>query len=176
MKYDEDTAREIIQRYGLASATLKVWRHRGSIPQKYASPDYDATPPALLKDTLRAVEITQLPELNVSAFTGVAYRKVIDVTRHHLRGKRASQNFTESEITALKSEVTRLRNKIRRFTVGGKEKELAALIAEPRIKHYVLFAGEEKMLARMYKKSYVEEQEIESCRVLAARLYNQLNW
>lgn len=176
MKYDEKKAQDIIRRFRLADVTMKTWKHRGTIPDQYADPGYDPSGPALLKDTKRVIDITQLPEINAAAFTSVGYRKIVDVSRHHLRGKRASQSFTEKEVLAFKSEVTRLRNKLRAFTKTGGEKELKAVIADDRIKHYVLFAGQKRMLGRLYRRLSAYEYEIEECRVLAARLYNHLKW
>jgi hypothetical protein len=40
MNFDEEKAREIVERFGLSESTIKVWKTRGSIPNKYANPDY----------------------------------------------------------------------------------------------------------------------------------------
>lgn len=89
MKYDAEKAREIIGRHNLSRNTMKVWKYRDEIPGRYQDEQYDNSGPAALKDTIRLVEITQLPEICPAHFTSVKYRKIVDVNRYHTKGKRA---------------------------------------------------------------------------------------
>lgn len=176
MLYEETLARSIISKHGLSPSVLKTWKHRGAIPSRYQDEHYDNSGPAALKDTIRMVEITQLPELCTAAFTSVKYRKVVDVTKYHRKGVRASKNFTAAEVIAFKSEVARLRNLLRAFSTSGNEKALKAIIADARIKHYVLFSGHKRMLSRLYRMLEAYDYEIEECLLAVARLHNLLKW
>ena len=41
MKFDEQKAKEIIEKYSLNDKTIRVWRSRNAIPDKYAREDYN---------------------------------------------------------------------------------------------------------------------------------------
>ncbi len=40
MEFTREKAEEIVSKHGLSEKTIRVWKTRGSIPDKYASPDY----------------------------------------------------------------------------------------------------------------------------------------
>ncbi len=40
MKFTEQKAREIVSRYGMSEKTIKVWKTRGCIPDKYADANF----------------------------------------------------------------------------------------------------------------------------------------
>lgn len=173
--FSEEKAAELAAAYEISPKTVRVWRFRGRIPARYDA-GFLPSRPAARKDTLRVIEVCQLPAINAAAFTSIGYRKIVDVTRHNLRGKRASKNFTAAEVLAFRQEITRLRNKLRLFLNTGSEATLKDVIADMRIKHYVLFADHKRMLGRLCHKLSAYEHELEECRVLVARLYSLLKF
>lgn len=75
MTYDEQKAIDIIKTHNLSEKTLRVWKNRGAIPDKYSNPYYKAKKPPSEKDKIwvnRCVEVLKLPELNIKTFTDLA--------------------------------------------------------------------------------------------------------
>ncbi len=69
MKYDPKTAKKIAAKYGLSEGSIKNWKYRGGIPDKYKNPNY--MPPAPLshqdqnlQDTI--LELLQNEAINIS--------------------------------------------------------------------------------------------------------------
>ena len=61
MKYSEEKAREIVEKYNLSPTTMKGWRWCGAIPDKYSNPEYTPTEKASKADN---VILARLAELN----------------------------------------------------------------------------------------------------------------
>lgn len=40
MEYNEQTAKELQEKFGLDESTLRTWKHRNQIPDKYSDPEY----------------------------------------------------------------------------------------------------------------------------------------
>lgn len=72
MKFTEKKARQIIDAHGLHPKTVKTWRHRSAIPDKYANPEHRV----LLTDVLPPDPIDQAIEKY-----GVELRRKIESLR-----------------------------------------------------------------------------------------------
>lgn len=108
MNFNEELAKELAERFNISEATVKSWRHRGSIPDKYGNPEF-VKPVApdkaksivsdrilsLLSDGL--INITLLCKLS-----DIGSQKFADV-------KRGKTVFSEQEIIAMKREINRAR-------------------------------------------------------------------
>lgn len=108
MDFDEKIAIEIIERLSLSDKTLRVWKLRGSIPDKYANAEYklpvslDKAGKIIQKRILAVLNSNLINSKVICSLTGVVYQRYTDVNR----GKAA---FTPDEILALKKEINRLK-------------------------------------------------------------------
>lgn len=178
MEYTDELAEKIAEKHSISAVTLRIWKHRGKIPDVYADENYVMPEAAPLKHTLRALEILSLPEINTAGLISIKLDKARDVKAFHLgQDPGKTQNFTTKEIADLRSELTRLRNLLREFTQSGSEKAIKAIIRSKQIKHYILFGYENnKMFARISRGSEAYPDEVEHCRVMAASLYDKIKF
>jgi hypothetical protein len=87
MEFNEKTALEIIERYSLSPNTLKVWKTRNSIPDKYADTNYKAR--KILESHMNTAHeilgnVMRLSSLNAKAVcgtAGVSYFKFCDMDK-----------------------------------------------------------------------------------------------
>lgn len=109
MDFSEEKAQEIISKYGLSEKTLRVWKTRGSIPDKYLNDEYKKSIPiSVNSDKImqgRIISILNMPELNRRTIAKLAD---CDLTR--VNGVCAHKStFTKEEMFALQKEIKRLR-------------------------------------------------------------------
>ena len=111
MNYTTELAKEIINRFGLSETVEKVWKTRGTIPDKYSNPDYQV--PVKLDNTGkviqdRIVKILESGYLNntlIFSLSRVTLQKFADV-------QRGKSNFSASEVIYLKKEINYVKIKI----------------------------------------------------------------
>lgn len=108
MEFDENKAIAIVEKYKLSETTLKVWKSRGSIPDKYFDENY-ITPSlidkagAINQDRIISVLNTEIINLNTLAeLSNVSIHKINDV-------KRGKSSFTERELISVKAEINKVR-------------------------------------------------------------------
>ena len=118
MKFDENKAKKIIDKYKLSPVLLRVWKTRGKIPSKYQDPGYTPRVPLSRKSTeFRKLErVLMLEEIQMKAFTTsvIPYQTIIDCFVHN------RQTISHEQYLELKSQVVMLRAGIRNHL--GKEK------------------------------------------------------
>ncbi len=56
MDFTEEKAKEIVERYGLSEKTIKVWKTRGRIPDRYLNPNFK------LRDKTKKTKLDKLKE------------------------------------------------------------------------------------------------------------------
>lgn len=143
MTFSEQTAQALIAKYNLKPNTFNVWKLRGSIPDKYADPNY--APKEALTDYDRKQQEALLnalcnPKLNknqVCRETGIAS----SVIESAIRQDKRHVDLTPARLLALKKNVQELRIKIKavieplqgktRFTDSQKA-ALDKLLLDPR--------------------------------------------
>jgi len=108
MQFSEDLAKEISVKHKIGEATIKTWRHRGTIPDKYGNPEFvKPIAPDKSKSIVsdRILNILAEGLLNVTLLcnlSDVTPQKFADV-------KRGKAVFSEQEIISLKKEINRAR-------------------------------------------------------------------
>lgn len=81
MKFNEEKAKEIVEKYNLSDKTVKVWRSRNAIPDKYADENYKPAPEVSKADRIILNRIKELKESGCINLTVLAELSGMDVTR-----------------------------------------------------------------------------------------------
>lgn len=142
MEFTKEKAEEIIKRWELDAKTIKVWRTRGSIPDKYADPNYtprEKLNPKQKKDYERlmsAISTEKLYKVHICKQEGISYSKYMSA----IRKDNKKVDLTLSETIAIKRNVNEFRIKIKnlieplinktRFFEADKKKLDALLLDE----------------------------------------------
>jgi len=111
MKFDEATAKKLQEQHGLSAQTIKVWRHRGAIPDKYAQENYRL--PQAAKEDATAQKIRAIMSLKEIAHTNFrAFEKHPNYTDGRSRAADVKKGVAleEREKTAFIAECAELRN------------------------------------------------------------------
>ncbi len=109
MQFNEEKAQEIISKFDLDPKTIRVWKSRDKIPDKYFSDDYQKPVEASKSDLIiqqrifKAMETGYLQLSVICELAGVKREKYMDVQR----GKVSA--FSAQEVLALKKEITKIK-------------------------------------------------------------------
>lgn len=89
MEFDEEKAKEIAARCGLSEKTVKVWRHRNRIPDRYADEGYRPVPEPSKADKIILKRIAELKSGDYINFAVLAELSGVDMQRLYdaVRGK-----------------------------------------------------------------------------------------
>ena len=147
MKFNEKQANEIIAKYNLSKKTLRVWRNRGSVPDKYFKINYTQPTPttkgqkvkqALLMNLLKsgAINLTVLADS-----AGVKHSRVIDA-------KREVASLSIDDYTALKTELKRLKLLIAKTFEVYSENSLKKLLKNKTL-HYSVIVKDRLQISRI---------------------------
>ena len=78
MEFSEEKATEIISRFGLDEKTLKVWRTRGAIPEKYFREGFEIKEKAkgerneqLVRDVMRILSFKKINMASIFRLAGI---------------------------------------------------------------------------------------------------------
>ena len=122
MKYSEEKAREIINKYNLSPNTMKVWRTRGAIPDKYNNPEYTPTEKVSKADNVilaRLAELNSRGYINFSVLCDVAkVNKQIIYDAMRMKGRIVRNNLDKIVL-----ELKKLRVFIKNNLQNSKTKE-----------------------------------------------------
>lgn len=147
MEYTEEKAREIIEKYELSPTTMKVWRTRGAIPDKYNNPEYTPTEKASKADKVilaRLAELNSRGYINFSVLCDVAkVNKQIIYDAMRMKGR-----IDRSDLDKLVLELKRLRVFIKNNLVNSPMK-LRSLFDNKTLKFYVI-NGKDEWAKSMY--------------------------
>ena len=147
MEYTEEKAREIIEKYELSPTTMKVWRTRGAIPDRYSNPEYTPTEKASRADNIilaRLAELNSRGYINFSVLCDVAkVNKQIIYDAMRMKGR-----IVRSDLDKLVLELKRLRVFIKNNLVNSPAK-LKALLDNKILKFYVI-NGDDNWAKSMY--------------------------
>lgn len=147
MEYSDEKAMEIIGRCGLSPATMKVWRTRGAIPDKYNNPEYTPTEKASRADNIILARLTELNSrgyINLSVLCNVSKvnkQRIYDAMR--MKGR-----VDRSELDKIVLELKKLRVFIKNNLVNSPAK-LKALFDNKMLKFYVI-NGDDNWAKSMY--------------------------
>lgn len=148
MDYNEEKARELIEKYQLSPSTLNVWRCRNKIPDKYLREDYQPSAPV---DRADAVRLSRLRELNktellnfavLAEVCGIQPAKLADA----IRGK---ARISKEEIDKVEIEIKKVRTLIRNNIQFNMPSKLKKIFDCQEIKFYKV-CGKESWGKSMY--------------------------
>lgn len=157
MQFEEKKAAEIIEKFNLDEKTVKVWKTRGKIPDKYAEADYKVekriTGNADKVTADRILSIIKSDEINASTLSELAgIANMVDI-------QRGKSTLTESQLISLKKEINRLKVDIKKAL--NQEYLFKKIIVDKRIKYYPILRysltdSEIKQLIWQAEKSFIE--------------------
>lgn len=167
MKFSLEKAEALIKKWGLADTTIRIWRHRGEIPDEYDDPEFRPRKVATPSQQARVMEILSLPELNIARMWSVTNAQVRDWRKEEYR-------MSQEKNIKIKTEITQLRNLLRRYTKHPSQENLAPILKDRRIKSATLLASELKMYERLRKGLDAYEEELERTKIIISSLYNRM--
>lgn len=138
MEFNEEKAKELIDKYSLSPTTLKVWETRNRIPDKYADESYEN--PIFITEKAdyiiwnRVLSVLQMKEINTDTFIHLVKA---DRARFYATIKGKSR-VTVNEFTGFIKEIKRLKIDILKWTEKYTEKGFMNLISDERLKHFVI--------------------------------------
>lgn len=147
MEYTEEKAREIIEKYELSPTTMKVWRTRGAIPDKYNNPEYTPIEKASKADKVilaRLAELNSRGYINFSVLCDVAkVNKQVIYDAMRMKGR-----IDRNDLDKIVLELKRLRVFIKNNLVNSPMK-LRSLFDNKTLKFYVV-NGKDEWAKSMY--------------------------
>ena len=127
MEFNVETAKDIVKKYNLDEKTIRVWKKRNAIPDKYFNADYKPSVKAdgesdeqLIKDILR---ILDYGKINISSFLRLAKVKPYwlgDIKQKGIVPKKDELLAVKKAIQTLRLEATKALTELNRedFTSG----------------------------------------------------------
>jgi hypothetical protein len=134
MKFDEKTAKELQQQHKLSETIIKVWRHRGTIPDKYAQENYRT--PTNAKEDATAQRIREIMALREIAHTNFrCFEKHPNYADGRVRGADVKKGIPleEQEKKAFLAECAELRNKLSAAIAMPTTSKLRAVLRDKRL-------------------------------------------
>jgi hypothetical protein len=139
MEYNEQTAKEIVEKYSLDEKTIKVWKTRNAIPDKYFKSDFvkkekkvivileNGKAHSVISERISEIfKNEDLKTITFSQLTGVDLLSVV----------KGNRRISEDEIIPIKKEINRLKSDILNlFSIRNTAKTIRFLNDE-RIKPY----------------------------------------
>ncbi|AFC23188.1 hypothetical protein [Saprospira grandis] len=71
ISYNEELARKLQKKFGLKETTIRVWKHRQGIPERYADPNYQPRTVASKSQLKNCRHFLALSFINRSQFEGI---------------------------------------------------------------------------------------------------------
>lgn len=158
-----ESTNDIMRLYGLTKTTAWRAKKRGYVTERPYRIG-DCTP----AEKQRVVEILKISILNKAGLTAISKRRIDEITYKNLVP-------TKEEVVKFKSELTRIRNFIRKFINHPTEARMLEFRDDTRIHHYLLF--ERKAMQKVvHPECNVNDNELEAAKISASAFYNQLNF
>lgn len=136
MEYTEEKAMEIMERYNLSPSTMKGWRFRGAIPDRYVNSSYKPTEKTGKADKVilaRLAELNSRGYINFSVLCDVAkVNKQVIYDAMRMKGR-----IDRNDLDKIVLELKRLRVFIKNNLVNSPAK-LKALFDNKILKFYVI--------------------------------------
>lgn len=169
MKYTDELAREIASRHNVTAGQIKIWKHRGRIPDRYNS-DTPRPEPADLDD----LKVKRL--LEVCAHPAIAPSKFRTMPAHWWTQHRSGDfRLTVEHVTNIRRELVELRNLLRRVRdMRSPQQMFQAVKAEKRL-HPFNLVGSHRLYDRLRGRLHCDENMLEEIRACIARTYSEIN-
>lgn len=148
MEFNEEKAKEIIGRFELNPTTLKVWKNRGSIPDKYFREGFTKTD-AMDKDMKHKLSRIKYA-LDADVFNLNAICRIAEVPYGtFFDALREKGNISQDDLDKVILEFKRIKTFIMNHIKFNNPQKLKTLFENPELKFYVI-NGKETFGKRMY--------------------------
>ena len=177
MKYNEQQALEIIQRFGLNNSTNAVWRNRDKIPDRYFQEGFQVAEKMsgekdaqLFKDIKRIFEYDKLNIASIARLTEIKESRMRDIMLYNITPYKSELLAIKKAINGIRLEATRALSDLSNYKVSDVALEipfqkLKTFINRDEIKEYILFGQNDiaKKMAdwKLGKRCYPIEHESE---------------
>ncbi len=168
MKFTEEHAATLAARHNIPATTVKMWRHRGRIPDRYLSESI--SPPANLSDPRirRLLGICDHPAICTGKF-----RFAPKYWHSQLREKKF--RLTVEHVVNLNREIVELRNTLRKCQDLRDAVKIGNVLRnEPRLKP-VNIAGSMRLYDRLRGKLHCDEEMLAEIKQRLAIVYAEIN-
>ena len=159
MEFTEETAKAIVEKFNLDEKTIRVWKTRGSIPDKYSKLEAPIKKIESGHDIQTQKNIIRVLKRNDSKINVTNLARLADVNTQRLTdiAREKSGLFTQDELLALKKAINILRIEAKEINEGLSN-----------IKYDISQSLEKKLRDFFYRK------EIYSKRFFDDRIYNKV--
>lgn len=134
MKYTDKKADEVSRKFRVADATIKVWKHRGEIPDKYNNENFkvkEALSKAEMIMQQRIVEVLKSKFINTTVLIELA-----GVDKNRYKGVLTKGiSFSKDDILALKGEINKIKLGITK-TFESKQESAFKNLLKSKIFHF----------------------------------------
>lgn len=156
MDYNEEKARELIEKYRLSPSTLNVWKCRGKIPDKYLREDYQPTEAVTRADAIRLSRLQDINKTELLNFTAIA--EVCGIPQQQLADAlRRKARISSEEIDKVETEIKKIRALIHNNIQFNNPAKLKKIFNCPEIKFYKV-CGKDNWAKSMYYNLSKENQ------------------
>jgi len=142
MKFIEEKAKEIVLKYGLSETTIKVWRTRGAIPNKYLDDNFVPRKTINRGDSLkhdRILSLIKSGQLNLKVFSELT--KLPEMRFHD--AARKGVLLSEQDLLTCQVELKRLKIEVSKTFETFSPRLLKKLLNNPLIAYSVVIKNEQ---------------------------------
>eukprot|EP01024_Parvocaulis_polyphysoides_P030720 TRINITY_DN27980_c0_g1_i1.p1 TRINITY_DN27980_c0_g1~~TRINITY_DN27980_c0_g1_i1.p1 ORF type:complete len:187 (-),score=17.50 TRINITY_DN27980_c0_g1_i1:264-824(-) len=180
MEFNEEKAKEVIQKFGLDNSTVGVWKTRNEIPDRYFDEEFH--PEKLKKVDVESINslinVMCLDEVNLSEM----FRKYPNTYQNIKDLKRKKSRLTEEEAGLIKKKIILLKNEVRQLI---ERRNYLGLLNHPEIRYHTVLKQlcteeERKHIAycrsknKLSESNYVNDRIIKSYQIFENKLNLQL--
>ena len=176
MEFDEEKAKEIAARCGLSEKTVKVWRHRGRIPDKYADEGYRPVPEPSKADKIILTRIKDLKENECINFTVLSELAGVDM-QHLYDAVRGKGRIGKEELSKVVMELKKLKVFISN-NLQNRPDTLKRLLDNKLLKFYVINGKDEwakSVYYAMNKQNQLSQSDFMRIKDNYIKIYIMLN-
>ena len=146
MEFETEKAREIITRFGLYESTLKVWKTRNSIPERYFREGFEIKPKAEgerdaqgWRDIQRILGYGKINIMSVSRLTEIPENRIKDIIYKNIIPSKDEVLSLKKAINVLRIEAMQVLSLFNQFRISEMAwSKLKAFLLRDEIKHFSL--------------------------------------
>ncbi len=165
MKYNEEIADRLKRKYNLAASTIRTWKYRNHIPDRYVDPNYK---PPKKANNLEIEEFERIYDLKY-----IVIKKIGGIPDYRFRDHKREGNHalvSKNDIKMIKLAMRKVQASIQKYLKKPSEKKLVELLALPIIRKEGLL-NNNKVYDKLRKGKYDKLTE-EEHNYLQQRLEN----
>jgi hypothetical protein len=166
MIFNEEKAKEIIEKFGLNPNTYKTWKSRNIIPDKYEKENYKFKAKAVIApaDNEKAHEVMTrrlVSVLKLNAIQTLTFSELIGVDL--LSVCSGNRRLSQDELSKLKVEITRLKTDISNILNRGIRVGVIEMLGDKRIKPFSLMRDDmsKSTLSTILQKRVMSDLQFE---------------